>query len=101
MPNDSQYIIDIDKVLKEKAPNKHIPKLLLSYLKHIAHQEDLNRDFLRANGDAMGVDFVNRALNYLDVKVKVKNEENLPKDGKVYTFVSNHPLGAQDGLILS
>lgn len=100
MAEDSQYLIDIDKVLREKAPNKHFPKLLISYLKRIAHQEDINRDFLRKDGDAMGVDFVDKALNYLDVKVQVRNAENLPKD-KLCTFVSNHPLGAQDGLILA
>ena len=29
----------------------------------------------------------------------VKGEENLPKEG-LYTFVSNHPLGGQDGVAL-
>ena len=29
----------------------------------------------------------------------VKGEENLPKEG-LYTFVSNHPLGAIDGVTL-
>ena len=34
-----------------------------------------------------------------DAKVDVKGIENLPKDG-LYTFVSNHPLGGQDGVAL-
>lgn len=32
-------------------------------------------------------------------KVEVKGIENLPKEG-LYTFVSNHPLGGQDGVAL-
>ena len=32
--------------------------------------------------------------------IVVKGEENLPKEG-LYTFVSNHPLGGQDGVALA
>lgn len=99
MAHDSHFLIDIDKIIQEKAPNKHIPKILISYLKRIAHQDELN-GFLKEHGDEEGVLFVDNALKFLDVEVKVKNAENLPKGG-LYTFVSNHPLGAQDGLILS
>lgn len=99
MAENSHFLIDIDKVLREKAQGKHIPKFLVSYLKRIVHQEELNV-FLREHGDDMGVQFVNASLDFLDVKVKVNQAENLPKEG-LYTFVSNHPLGAQDGLILA
>jgi len=99
MVENSDHLIDIDKILQEKVPNKHVPKMLISYLKHIAHQDELNV-FLREYGSTQGVAFVNAALDFLDVKVSVKQSENLPKEG-LYTFVSNHPLGAQDGLILS
>ena len=34
--------------------------------------------------------------------ISIEGEENLPDkhDGKLYTFVSNHPLGGQDGVCL-
>lgn len=99
MVENSDYLIDIDRVLQEKVPNRHVPKMLISYLKRIAHQDELN-GFLREYGSTQGLAFVNAALDYLDVRVSVKNSENLPTEG-LYTFVSNHPLGAQDGLILS
>lgn len=44
MADDSLFLIDIDKILREKAPkkSKYIPKFVVSYLKHIVHQEELN-----------------------------------------------------------
>ena len=39
---------------------------------------------------------------YLDMTLEFEGEENLPSkdDGKLYTFVSNHPLGGIDGVAL-
>ena len=101
MADDAVFLIDIDKVLREKAPNKakYVPGFVVSYLKRIVHQEELNT-FLTLMGDKQGVDFAKGALDYLNDKIVVKGEENLPKDGRLYTFVSNHPLGGPDGLAL-
>ena len=95
MADDSLFLIDIDKILREKAPkqSKYIPKFVVSYLKHIVHQEELNV-FLRESKDKVGVDFLKACLEFLDANIVVKGEENLPKEG-LYTFVSNHPLGGQ------
>lgn len=100
MADDSLFLIDIDKILRQKAPKyyKYIPKFVVSYLKRIVHQEELNV-FLRESRDKEGVDFLKACLEFLDAKIVVKGEENLPKDG-LYTFVSNHPLGGQDGVAL-
>ena len=49
--------------------------------------------------DKVGVDFLEACLEFLDAKIIVKGEEYLPKDGPC-TFVSNHPLGGQDGVAL-
>ena len=100
MAEDSLFLIDIDKVLREKAPKyyKYIPRFVVSYLKRIVHQEELNV-FLRDSKDKVGVDFLKACLEFLDANIVVKGEENLPKEG-LYTFVSNHPLGGQDGVAL-
>lgn len=100
MADDSLLLIDIDKVLREKAPKyyKYIPRFVVSYLKRIVHQEELNV-FLRDSKDKVGVDFLKACLEFLDANIVVKGEENLPKEG-LYTFVSNHPLGGQDGVAL-
>ena len=56
MADDSFFLIDIDKILKEKlgAKAKYIPGFLVSYLKRIVHQEELN-GFLRESEDKVGV----------------------------------------------
>lgn len=91
MADDSLFLIDIDRILREKAPKhvKYIPKFVVSYLKRIVHQDELNV-FLKESKDKVGVEFLQACLEFLDAKLIVKGEENLPKDG-LYTFVSNHP----------
>ena len=66
MADDSLFLIDIDKVLREKAPKyyKYIPKFVVSYLKRIVHQEELNV-FLRESKDKVGVDFLKACLEYV------------------------------------
>ena len=71
---------------------------MVSYLKRIVHQEELNV-FLRESKDKVGVDFLKACLEFLDANIVVKGEENLPTEG-LYTFVSNHPLGGRDGVAL-
>lgn len=46
------------------------------------------------------MEFCENSLKYLGVELEVNGLENLPKDGRRYTFVSNHPLGAIDGVTL-
>ena len=96
----SIFLIDIDKVLRDKAGKKadRIPRFLVSYLKHIVHQDEINV-FLKSVADKTGVDFLEACMEFLDIKLEVKGIENLPSDG-LCTFVSNHPLGGQDGIAL-
>ena len=41
-------------------------------------------------------------IDFLDVTLEIQGEENLPDphNGKLYTFVSNHPLGGADGVAI-
>lgn len=100
MANDSLFLIDVDKILREKAPGryKYIPGFVISYLKRILHQEEINV-FLDDSKDRVGVDFLEASMEFLDTKVEVGGLENIPRDG-LFTFVSNHPLGGQDGVAL-
>lgn len=93
--------IDVDAILSAKAGKKarYVPRFLVSYLKKIIHQDEVN-EFLLMNKDNQGLDFVNSFMKYFNNSFEVQGIENLPKDG-LYTFVSNHPLGAQDGLGLA
>ncbi|MBO5795342.1 MAG: 1-acyl-sn-glycerol-3-phosphate acyltransferase [Bacteroides sp.] len=100
MADDSIFLIDIEKVLHEKAPNKakYVPGFVVSYLKRIVHQDEIN-DCMRTAGAKEGAEFCKHCLDYLDTKLEIVGLENLPKD-ELCTFVSNHPLGGQDGLAL-
>ena len=100
MAEKSVFLIDIDKLLKEKAGDKakKVPRFLVSYLKKIVHQDEIN-EFLTEVADKSGVDFLEACMEFLDIKLEVNGKENLPEKG-LCTFVSNHPLGGQDGISL-
>jgi putative hemolysin len=99
----SEKTIDINKILKDKmgAKAKFVPRPLVSWLKRIIHQDWVNV-FLWDNRDKVGTEWLEAVLKYLDVTIEVEGKENLPdpNDGKLYTFVSNHPLGGADGVAL-
>ncbi len=93
--------IDIDAIFKEKAPKMRIPKFVISYVKRIAHQDEINQHFIDAHGKK-GLDFTQATIDMLSVTCELENAENLPEanDGKKYIFASNHPLGGIDGMII-
>jgi len=99
----SEKTIDLDKVLADKmgARSKYVPGLLKSWLKKIIHQDQVN-DFLWENREKTGVEWLDACVKYLDMTLVVEGRENLPSkdDGRLYTFVSNHPLGGIDGVAL-
>ncbi|MBW3466660.1 1-acyl-sn-glycerol-3-phosphate acyltransferase [Arthrospiribacter ruber] len=90
--------IDIENVLKDKNPGLHkwMPGFVLSYLKRIVHEKDINQ--VMANiGHLQGMDFVNALVDEFGVEVTLTGEENIPLDRSVI-FASNHPLGGMDGI---
>ena len=99
----TEKTIDIDKILGEKmGPKaKYVPAFVRKWLKHIVHQDEVNR-FLWESRDKMGVDWLEECVRYLDMTLVIEGKENLPSkdDGRLYTFVSNHPLGGEDGVAL-
>jgi len=101
MANNELFLVDLDKIIQDKAGNKakYIPKFVVSWLKRIVHQDEVN-EFLARTSDKVGVPFLDECVKYLDMDLHITGLENLPKDGKLYTFVSNHPLGGADGVAL-
>ena len=95
--------IDIDNVLKSKmgAKAKWVPRPLVSYLKRLVH-EDATNGFLWRSRDLTGTPWLMACLDFLQITLDIKGLENLPPkdDGRLYTFVSNHPLGGIDGVAL-
>ena len=91
--------IDVKAILKAKAGKKarFIPCFVVSYLKKIIHQDEVN-EALRTFGHKNDLEFIKAFMEYFNNSFEIHGLENLPKDDRRYTFVSNHPLGAQDGL---
>ncbi|MDZ4666115.1 MAG: 1-acyl-sn-glycerol-3-phosphate acyltransferase [Bacteroidota bacterium] len=92
--------IDIDKVLREKAPglNKWMPGFVLRWLKRKLHEQDINNAMVLLK-DAKGLDFNTKGLDFLGAKIVSVNKENLPVNERIIV-ASNHPLGGLDGMSL-
>ena len=103
MDSINEKTVDIEQVLKSKMGSKAkwVPRPVVKWLKHIIHEDWLNQ-FLRDNRDLKGMPWLEACVKYVDMHVEVKGLENLPAkdDGRLYTFVSNHPLGGIDGVTL-
>ena len=99
----TEKTIDIDGILKGKmgAKAKWLPRPLVAWLKRIAHQDQVNA-FLWESRDKIGTEWLEECVRYLQMTLKVEGMENLPAkdDGRLYTIVSNHPLGGADGVAL-
>jgi len=91
-------------VLKELVAEKNkklaarIPGFVYGLINRLLHIREIN-EIIRKYGHLKGVPFIEAVLQYFDVKVVLKGEEDLPVSGQ-YIFASNHPLGGFDGLML-
>lgn len=95
--------IDIEKILQDKMGSKakYVPNFMVNWVKKIIHEDEVNR-FLWESRDKTGTEWLTECVKYLQMTIEIEGLENLPdkNDGKLYTFVSNHPLGGQDGVAL-
>ncbi|MBO4827109.1 MAG: glycerol acyltransferase [Prevotella sp.] len=96
----TQKTVDVDEILASKIGKKarYVPTW---WLKRVVHQNKVNA-FLWESRDKTGVEWLEECVKYLKMNLQVEGKENLPdkNDGKLYTFVSNHPLGGIDGVAL-
>ena len=92
--------LDIRDIFRQKSPKlaEYIPDFVYTYLKNILHLDFVNK-VLEKHGNKEGVDFIQAVIEEFNVTMEIKGEENLPESGR-YIFVSNHPLGGFDGMML-
>lgn len=99
----AEKTIDIEQILRGKmgAKAKFVPRFLVNWLKRIVHEDEVNR-FLWESRHLTGTEWLEECVRYLDMTLELEGVENLPTkdDGRLYTFVSNHPLGGADGVAL-
>lgn len=95
--------IDVYDIMKSKMGDKvkYVPSFAISWLKRVIHQDEVNK-YLWESRHLTGVDWLEECVRYLDMTLNIEGVENLPdkNDGRLYTFVSNHPLGGADGVAL-
>lgn len=95
-------VIDVAAVVRSRLPrhSRFIPGFVLGWLEKLIHQQELN-DLLHSNARFEGSEFCRGVLSDLGVTYNIIGEENLPAaaDRRV-VYVSNHPLGALDGIAL-
>ncbi len=91
--------IDIEGIVRGRlgARARYVPSSFFSPLRRMLHEDFINIYLERGK---VGVDFCQGTLEYLGVTVEVRGRENLPRGESPCTFVSNHPLGAIDGVAL-
>lgn len=101
-PKSSIKKIDIDAVLRERLGSRYrfVPRPLVALLKRIVCQDRLN-DLLDKTGHLHDAEFCRAVLRELGITYSVVHPERLPApaDRRVI-FVSNHPLGGLDGMVL-
>ena len=90
--------LDIEAVVKAKVPQYYpkVPKWIFKFAAWLICQKEMNETII-ALKDKEGVDFAQGMCERLNVKYELRGMENLPDSGR-YVFVSNHPLGAFDGI---
>jgi len=100
MSESQKKFIDVDKVLRTKAPGlrKWLPGFLVSWLKRKLHEKEINEAMVLLK-DAKGLDFNTRALEYLGAKIVSVNTQNIPLNERIIV-AANHPLGGLDGMSL-
>ncbi len=93
--------VDVEKVIRGKSQKlaDRLPRFVINFIKRTIHQDEINR-LLADNCDSTGVEFATRILKDLNVTYNVHYTGTLPDPAGRYIFVSNHPLGGLDGMIL-
>ena len=100
MPDPAVFQIDLNRIIRSKAPGRKIPQWLINGLSYLICQDKLN-DFLQYNGTDTGVKTMQKAVQYFNLDLQIEGWENIPQTGETFIFASNHPLGGLDGICLS
>jgi len=92
--------VDIRRLLEEKNPSlaRKLPKFVYRYLTRILHVPEVNGT-LRTGRGLDGQAFARHILEEFGVRYTARGLTTLPR-GHRYLFVSNHPLGGLDGVVL-
>ena len=92
---------DIRAIVRQKAPNAKVPGFVIRWLERITHVKQMNA-FLRRHPDLRDYEFIRMTLSEeLGCTASIEGVETIPTSDKPVIFVSNHPLGGLDGMIIA
>lgn len=92
---------DIRAIVRQKAPNAKVPGFVIRWLERITHVKQMNA-FLRRHPDLRDYEFIRMTLSEeLGCTASIEGVENIPTSERPVIFVSNHPLGGLDGMIIA
>lgn len=94
--------IDVDGIIRKRLPRhyRYIPRFLIRWVENIICQKRMNEMLVGLRG-LYDADFCRGLLDQLRIQYEIKNAENLPSvENKRFLLVSNHPLGALDGVVM-
>ena len=93
--------VNIRDLFMEKNPKvgRWIPGFIFRLLSRMLRIDFFNDPILYNHGYKKNVDFARASIEAFDVTLEVLGREHLPRDGR-FIFVSNHPLGGFDGMML-
>ena len=89
MSESIEKTIDIDKILKSKMGSKvkFVPRFLVSWLKKIIHEDEVNR-FLWESRGLSGTEWLTECVRYLKMDVEIVGLENLPTiSTSIFNFI--------------
>ncbi|NLX41579.1 MAG: glycerol acyltransferase [Bacteroidales bacterium] len=100
MSQDKALKIDVRQVIAAKSPSlaKKLPGFVINRIKKLVHQDEIN-EILSLYGHYQGVEFATHVLAHLGITYTPHGMEKIDPSGR-YIFVSNHPLGGLDGMVL-
>lgn len=93
--------VDVKQTIasKNKKLANRLPRFVIRWIEKLIHQDEINR-FLAKHEHDTPIEFATNGLaEFAQASITVTNEEKMPKEGR-YIVVSNHPLGAIDGLAM-
>ncbi len=93
--------IDLAASIKESDSDflKKFPQFVVRWLEMIIKQDELNI-IIEKYKDLEGAEFHRAIIKEFNITIEVEGLENLPENRKCF-FVSNHPFGIADGLVLT
>lgn len=93
--------IDIAEVLAAKAPKlaRRLPKVVVNWLRRTVHERELNHIY-QNYWNLAPQPFIRACFRDWEVSYSIEGLEQLDPT-KRYLFVSNHPFGGMDGMMLA